>query len=131
LVNSAAPEQSVQLCRMRQLLCVWSIPQITITFGKSVRKKVKVKSLCLTNEALRHKCVWRSGCIDPRCLDIGTSWRWVVSFTARPLCPRGKSPQYPLDRRFGEPQSRPGRHGEVKILTPAGTRPPTPRSSSP
>jgi hypothetical protein len=28
-----------------------------------------------------------SGCIDPRFLDLGTSWRWVVSFT-----PRGKIP---------------------------------------
>jgi hypothetical protein len=27
--------------------------------------------------------------IDPRFLDLGTSWRWVVSFTPRPLNPRG------------------------------------------
>jgi hypothetical protein len=32
-----------------------------------------------------------SGCIDPHFLDLGTSWRWVVSFTPRPLYPRGKS----------------------------------------
>jgi hypothetical protein len=30
----------------------------------------------------------------------------VVSFTPRSLYLRGKSPQYPLDRRLGEPQSR-------------------------
>jgi hypothetical protein len=41
---------------------------------------------------------------DPHFLDIGTSWRWVVSFTPRPLYPRGKSPRYPLDRRLGGPQ---------------------------
>jgi hypothetical protein len=41
----------------------------------------------------------------------------------RPLFPRGKSPLYPLDRRLGGPQSRSGRHGEVKILAPTGTRP--------
>jgi len=35
-------------------------------------------------------------------LDI---WRWVVSFTPRPLYRRGKSPRYPLDRRLGGPQS--------------------------
>jgi hypothetical protein len=32
-------------------------------------------------------------------LDLGTSWRRVVSFTPRPLYPRGKSARYPLDRR--------------------------------
>jgi hypothetical protein len=41
-----------------------------------------------------------SGYIDPHFLDLGTSWRWVVSFTPRPLYPRGKNPRYPLDRRF-------------------------------
>jgi hypothetical protein len=30
----------------------------------------------------------RSGCIDPRILDLGTNWKWVVSFTLRPLYPR-------------------------------------------
>jgi hypothetical protein len=32
-----------------------------------------------------------SGCIDPHFLDFGISWRWVVSFTHRPLYPLGKS----------------------------------------
>jgi hypothetical protein len=42
----------------------------------TVKVKVKVKlSLCLTNYALRHEGVWRSGCIDPHFLDLGTSWR--------------------------------------------------------
>jgi hypothetical protein len=54
-------------------------------------KKVKL-SLCLTNQALRHEGVWGSGCIDPHFFDLGTSWRWVVSFTPLPLYPRGKSP---------------------------------------
>jgi hypothetical protein len=57
-----------------------------------------------------------SGCIDPHFLDLGTSWRWVVNFTPRPLHPRGKSPRYPLNRRLGGPQSRSGRFGEEKIL---------------
>jgi hypothetical protein len=35
------------------------------------------------------------GGIAPRILDIGTR-RWVVSFTPRPLYPRGKIPRYPL-----------------------------------
>jgi hypothetical protein len=60
----------------------------------------------------------RSGCIDPHFLDLGTSWRWVVNFTRRPLYPRGKSPRYPLDRRLGGPQSRSGRFGEENISWP-------------
>jgi hypothetical protein len=37
--------------------------------------------LYLTNEALRHEGVCGSECIDPRFLDLGTSWSWVVGFT--------------------------------------------------
>jgi hypothetical protein len=32
-------------------------------------------SLCLSYYALRHEGVWESGCIDPRFLDLGTSWK--------------------------------------------------------
>jgi hypothetical protein len=42
----------------------------------------------------------------------------VVSFTPRPLYPKGKSPWYPLDRRLGGPQSRSGRCGEEKKSIP-------------
>jgi hypothetical protein len=45
-----------------------------------------------------------------------------ISFTPRAALLPGKEPQYPLDRRLGGPQSRSGRHGEVKILDPTGTR---------
>jgi hypothetical protein len=55
-------------------------------FRYKVRKKKR--SLCLTNEALRHEGLWGSGCIHPRFLDLSTSRRWVVSFTPRPLYPR-------------------------------------------
>jgi hypothetical protein len=74
---------------------------------------------------------WRhmgSGCIDPHFLDLGISWRWVVSSTLWPLYPRGKSPRYPLDRRLGGTQSRSGRHGEEKILDSTRTRTLTPAS---
>jgi hypothetical protein len=94
------------------------------------KRKVKM-SLCLTNYALRHEGVWGSGCIDPHFLNLGTSWRSVVSFTPLPLCPCGKCPRYPLDRRLGGPQSRSGRRGEDKILEPSGAQTPTPLSSSP
>jgi hypothetical protein len=42
------------------------------------------------------KTYWRSGGIAPRILDLGTRWRWVVSFTPRLLYPQGKSPWFPL-----------------------------------
>jgi hypothetical protein len=60
------------------------------------------------------KAYWGSGSIAPRILDLGTRWRWMVNFTPRPLCPHGKSPWYPLDRRLGELQSRSGRGSEEK-----------------
>jgi hypothetical protein len=47
-------------------------------------------SLCLTNKALRHEDVWGLD-IDPHFRDLGSSWRWTVSFTPRPLCPRESS----------------------------------------
>jgi hypothetical protein len=75
------------------------------------------------------------GCIDSRLFDLGTCWRWVVSFTPRPFyppatLPSGKEPRYPLDRRLSGPQNWSGRHREKKILVPTITRTPTPRSSN-
>jgi hypothetical protein len=52
----------------------------------------------------------------------GTSWRWVVIFTPRPVYPRGKSAWYPLYRRLGGPQSRSGRRGEEKFFDATGTQ---------
>jgi hypothetical protein len=63
--------------------------------------------------------------IAPRILDLCTRWRWVVSFTPRPLYPQGKSPWYPLDKRLGGAQNRSGHGGEEKnSQPPAGTRTP-------
>jgi hypothetical protein len=72
-------------------------------------------SLPLTNQALHHEGVWGSGCIDPRFLHPGASWRWVVSFTPRPIYLRRKSPLYPLYRRLGGSRNRSGRRGEENI----------------
>jgi hypothetical protein len=53
-----------------------------------------------TNWAVRrHQDVWGSECMDPYILDLDTSWMRVVSFTPRPLYPRGKSLRYKLDTR--------------------------------
>jgi hypothetical protein len=96
-----------------------AFPSGFMVWRLNTQAQVKINlSLCLTNYALRHEDVWGSGCIDPCFLDLGTSWRWVVSFTPWPLYSRGKSPRYPLDRRLGGPQSRSERHREVKILAP-------------
>jgi len=47
------------------------------------------------------KTHWGSRCIAPSVLNLGTRWRWVVSFTFRPFYPREKSLRYPLRRRLG------------------------------
>jgi hypothetical protein len=52
--------------------------------------------------------------IDPCSLDLGSRWRWLVSFTPRPPYPRGKNPQCPLDTRLCGPQIRSGRCEEEK-----------------
>jgi hypothetical protein len=46
-------------------------------------------------------------------LDLGSRWRWVVSFTSRLLYTRG-----PFHRRLDGPQSRSGRRGVRKIFYP-------------
>jgi hypothetical protein len=68
--------------------------------------------------------------MDPHFLDLGTICRCVVTFTALPVYPRGRSPRFPLVRRLGGRQSRSGRRGEEKILDPTWTRTPNLRSSS-
>jgi hypothetical protein len=46
------------------------------------------------------------GCIDPRYRDLGTSWRWVVNFTPRPLYSRRKSSPVPIGQEvFRAPES--------------------------
>jgi hypothetical protein len=70
---------------------------------------VKVKGIpVLPTEHHVMKAYWGSG----------TRWRWVVSFTPRPLYLQGKTPWYPLYRRLGGPQSRSGRGGEEKNSEP-------------
>jgi hypothetical protein len=66
----------------------------------------------LLTEQHAMKASWGNGAISPRILDLGTGWRWVVSFTHRPLYHQGKSPWYQLDRRLGGPQSWSGSGGE-------------------
>jgi hypothetical protein len=99
-------------CRRRQLRVFWTV---SAACGKNTGIKIKL-FLYVCHHALRHKGIWGSGCIDPRFLDLGTSWRWMVSFTPRPLYLRGKSPRYPLDSWLGGPKNRPRRRGENSWL---------------
>jgi hypothetical protein len=46
-------------------------------------------------------------------LDLGTRWRWVVSFM-----PQGNTPQYSFNRRLDGPQSQSGPFGVKKNLFP-------------
>jgi hypothetical protein len=69
------------------------------------------------------KAYWGSGGTAPCILELGTRWRWMVSFTRRPPYPQGKSPWYQLDRRLGGLQNRSG-CGDEKFPAPAGTRNP-------
>jgi hypothetical protein len=114
----AGPYQAVWWQQERQYLPnlsthtvnVYDVPtqshKVHFCINAGLYEAVKLKlSLCLTKYALHHEGVWRSGCIDPRFLDFGTSWRWVVSFTARPPYPR-----YPLGRRLSGRQSRSWSH---------------------
>jgi hypothetical protein len=58
--------------------------------GRYMVVKVKAKlSLCLTKHHAM-KAYWGSGGIAPRIPDLGTRWRWVVSFTPRQLYPQEK-----------------------------------------
>jgi hypothetical protein len=54
--------------------------------------KLRVQSLKGVKVKLSlYEGVWGSGCIHPHFIDIGTSWRWLVSFTPRPLHPRERA----------------------------------------
>jgi hypothetical protein len=90
------------------------VTHINLTASSCINIKVKL-FLCLTKHHAMKAYLW-SGGIAPRILDLGTSWSWVVSFTARPIYPPGKSPWYSLDRKLGGPQSRSG-HGREKVFS--------------
>jgi hypothetical protein len=69
--------------RMQHTIIIW---RNLINHAK-MWPKVKVKlSLCLTKHQAM-KTYWGSGGIAPRILDLGTRWRWVVSFTSRERAP--------------------------------------------
>jgi hypothetical protein len=64
------------------------------------------------------KAYWGIRGIIPRIFDIDTTWRWVVSFTPRPLYCQRKSPRCPLCGRLSGPRNRSGSGGEEKNSQP-------------
>jgi hypothetical protein len=46
----------------------------------------------------------------------------IDQFHASAGSPSGKFPRYPLGRKLGGPQSRSGRYGEEKNLSPSGNQ---------
>ena len=61
--------------------------------------------------------------IAPLILNLGTRWRWVVSFTPLPICrPPWKETCFPTSRKLSVPQNRSGSFVEQKSLTFARVR---------
>jgi hypothetical protein len=131
-ISFPSPEQQFLIGWHFNMLFLFGLPWKLILWTSSYHLfsvllyKVKL-SLCLTTPTPLRR-------MGERMCRPTFSWprhyRWVVSFTPRPLYPRGKSPRYPLDRRLGGLQSRSGRLGEETILDRTGTRNPTPRLSN-
>ena len=71
--------------------------QLIVAFCKFANPPKNWSSTCA-----RHKGEWGSGCIAPFIPILGFSWRWMASFTPRPLYLR-----CPADRRLGGTKSRP------------------------
>jgi hypothetical protein len=74
----------------RKILCPWPKSNPVLSKVKVKGKVVPVLFRLTDHHAM--KAYWESGGIAPRFLDVGTRWRWVVSFTLRPHYPQGKSP---------------------------------------
>jgi len=75
------------------------------------------------------KAHWGMGGKAPRVHGLDTRWRWVVSFTPRPLYPQVKSPWYPSYGRLGGPSA--GQDAVARRTFPNPYRDSNPRSSSP
>jgi hypothetical protein len=45
--------------------------------------------------------MWGTGNIPSRILNLGTSWRWMVSFTPQSPYSREMNPRCPLDKGLG------------------------------
>jgi hypothetical protein len=89
------------------------------SFGSSITpiQKTEVGEVWFLTQYRAMKAYWGSGGVAPLILDVGTRWRWVVSFMLLPLCPQGRSTWYSLDKRLG--RSRAGLDAVVKRKIPS------------
>jgi hypothetical protein len=71
----------------------------------------------LSELAICHEDIWGCGRIDPHFLGLGTNWRWVFSFTPRPLYPPGKSPSTHWIRGWVVPRASLDTMEKWKFLT--------------
>jgi hypothetical protein len=92
--------------------------ELLVYYNAVVKGKRKVVSVLNYFSTTPRRRVRESRYISTN-LDLGTKWRWVVSFTHRPLYHRRKRPYYALDRRLGGPQSWSGCCGE-ELLSLSG-----------
>jgi hypothetical protein len=72
------------------------IGSATLTERSSINTNTEGKGKVPVFSLTEHQAVkayWGSGYIAPSILDLGTRWRWVDTFTPRPLYPQGRSPR--------------------------------------
>jgi hypothetical protein len=64
------------------------------------------------------KMYWESGDTAPHILNLGATWRWVVSFTIRPLYSRERAADTRWIRGWVDPRAESGRGDEEKNFQP-------------
>jgi hypothetical protein len=62
-----------------------------IIFGSVISKFSLIQQLTIKRYSYTMKTYVGSGSIDPLILELGTSWRWMITFMPRPFDPRGQS----------------------------------------
>jgi hypothetical protein len=109
-------QECVELYLHSPITPSWHAVQLKHRDNFTFHLKVKL-SLCLTKHYAM-KAYW--GSIASRILDLGSRWRWVVSFTTRLPYPQRNNPRHPL----GSPRA--GLEAVVKrkipFLSPVGIR---------
>jgi len=97
--------------------CNHPVPEATCWYSQCLTECVVEPCALAKHHAM--KAYWGVEVYFHSFLDLGTRWRWVVSFTLRPLYSQRKSPWCPLDRNLSGPQIRSGRGGEEKNFQPS------------
>ena len=76
-----------KITKVNRIACVAGnsiqLTKVTIISHSTILKKGKVFRMHVVK-------TWGNVGINPLIRNLDTRWRWAVSFTARPLCPRGK-----------------------------------------